>query len=562
MMKNLSSLKGNSSVVNSQLGNSNWGILMQMLALAVAIVTLYGSFLFSPLVFDDRTFFENFSEFQQRPLNLDLRRLSYKTFEWTQALSGDPILGWRLGNLALHIANSFLLLLLLRQLFASTISQETALTGDKSSPVTKILPLSWLAFFGALLFSLHPIAVYGVAYLVQRTTLMATLFSLLTWWLFCYGLQRQKQGWLLASVVTYLLAVLSKEHAIMVPAVCAALALLFHGKPDKQLFKALWLTFLLYVIVAIFILYQIKHANILGQPYEPGGIALLVARGIDPTLAYPLSILTQSFLYFKYLWLWLVPSPTWMSVNMLENFSPRLWVWPETVALIAFVAYPIITTRLLLQRGKTGLLGFALLSPWLLFATELSTIRIQEVFVLYRSYLWMPCLFAALPFVFQKIPAKYAAAILASVTLALIPATWNRLVVFSDPVLLWSDALRLAPANNAGGRGKMHLNRGIAYAEQKHFPEAIQDLSEAIRLIPRNPALYNNRAMAYRENRQFALALDDSNIAIRLNPNVPHSYLGRAKAHEELGNTLAALKDYVQGCQMGLAEACQKTVWE
>ena len=560
-MKNPSSLEGNISLGNSQPANSNRRIfILQMLALAVVIAMVYGNFLLSPLVFDDRTFFENFSEFQQRALNLDLRRLSYKTFEWTQTLTDDPILGWRLGNLALHIANSFLLLLLFRKLFAATI-KEPALTGDKTSPIIKVLPLSWLAFFGALLFSLHPIAVYGVAYLVQRTTLMATLFALLTWWLFICGLQRQKQGWLLASVVTYLLAVLSKEHAIMVPAVCAALVLLLQGKLDKPLFKKLWLTFLLYGFVAIFILYQIKHSNILGQAYEPGGISILVARGIDPALAYPLSILTQSFLYFKYLGLWLAPFPAWMSINMLESFTTQLWIWPETVALIAFIGYPIFAVWLLLQREKTGLLGFALLSPWLLFATELSTVRIQEIFVLYRSYLWMPCLFAALPFLFQKVQAKHAIAILTALALAFLPATWNRLVVFSDPVLLWSDALRLAPTNNAGGRGKIYLNRGIAYAEQKIFPQAIQDLSEAIRLIPRNPALYNNRALAYQENGQFALALEDYNIAIRLNPNAPYSYLGRAKAHEALGNTLAALQDYVQGCQMGLAEACEKSVW-
>lgn len=528
--------------------------MLQLLLLAVAITLLYGNFLASPLVFDDHSFFQAIlPELRQTAFSLDLRRLPQATFEWTRALPGENLWWWRMGNLLLHITNTFLLLLLLRKLFAAVLAGENA-----TPPANNMLSSSWLAFFGALMFALHPVAVYGVAYLVQRTGLMATLFALLTWWLFSTGLQRNRQGWLLASAATYLLAVLSKEHAIMVPAVCAALLLLLR-KPDKQLFSQVWPTFLLYGLVAVFILYQIKHSTILGHAYEPGGAALLLRKSIDPATAYPLSVLTQSFLYFKYVGLWLVPNPAWMSVNMLENFAARLWTWPETAALIAFIGYPIVALRLLLQRGRNGLLGFALLCPWLLFATELSTVRIQEVFVLYRSYLWMPGVFAALPFLFQKLPAKYSAAILITITLAFIPATWNRLTVFSDPVLLWGDALRLAPPGNAVGTGKIYLNRGVAYAEQKLFPQAIQDLSEAIRLIPRNSVLYSNRATAYRESGQYALALDDYNIALRLNPNVPPAYLDRAKVHEVLGNSIDALRDYAQSCQMGMVEGCAKS---
>ena len=241
---------------------------------------------------------------------------------------------------------------------------------------------------------------------------------------------------------------------------------------------------------------------------------------------------------------------------MLEEFATRLWAWPTTAGLTGFVVYPVIATYLLLKRGSSGLLGFAMLCPWLLFATELSSVRIQEVFVLYRSYLWMPGLFAALPFMFQRVPAKYSAAMLVAITLAIVPATWNRLTVFSDRVLLWDDALRLAPPENLVGTGKIYLNRGISYAEQNKLHQAIQDLSEAIRLIPRNSVLYSNRATAYHENGQNELALSDYDRVIHLDPSARHAYLGRAKVYEALGNPIAALRDYVQSCQMGVAEGC------
>ena len=54
-------------------------------------------------------------------------------------------------------------------------------------------------------------------------------------------------------------------------------------------------------------------------------------------------------------------------------------------------------------------------------------------------------------------------------------------------------------------------------------------------------------------------ALNDYNIALRLNPNVPPAYLDRAKVHEALGNSIDALRDYAQSCQMGMAEGCAKS---
>ena len=355
--------------------------MLQTLVLAAAVILLYGNFLSSQLVFDDLYYFRTkHPEYLETIFSLNLRWLPYATFEWTSVLVGNGTFWLRLGNLALHIANTLLLLLLMRSLFAA------ALTGEHTSPANRTLSPSWLAFFGALIFALHPISVYGAAYLVQRTILMATLFSLITYLLFSEGLLRNKQSYLLASVATYLLAVLSKEHAIMVPAVCAALIFLL-CKPDRQLLARIWPTFVLYGLVAIFIVYQIKKQNVLGYAYEPTGIALLSRKGVDPAEAYPLSILTQSFMYFKYLWLWLLPNPNWMAADMPEDFAVQLWAWPQTAGLVGFIGYPFIAIYLLLKRGRKGLLGFAMLCPWLLFASELSTVRIQEIFVLYRSYL-------------------------------------------------------------------------------------------------------------------------------------------------------------------------------
>ncbi|MDD2661717.1 MAG: hypothetical protein PHY54_18855, partial [Methylococcales bacterium] len=305
--------------------------------------------------------------------------------------------------------------------------------------------------------------------------------------------------------------------------------------------------------------------HILGRAYEPiaANYISLLGPDFDARLAYPLSILTQSFLFFKYLWVWIAPSPAGMSVDMPQAFAEVFWAWPQTAGLIGFIVYPIIAIRLLLQKGLKGLLGFALLCPWLLFATELSTIRIQESFVLYRSYLWMAGAFAALPFLCQKLSAKQAAITLTFVALLMMPLSWLRLMTFSHPLLLWDDAARQVEdiEEKRLGIDRIFYNRGKELIGVEHYAEAIDDLTKVIELNGLYIGYaYQNRGAAYLGNRQYLLALNDFNKAIELVPmNKAKLYLGKAHTLEGLNDPTAAMQAYKQACSLGLQSACQKT---
>jgi len=74
---------------------------------------------------------------------------------------------------------------------------------------------------------------------------------------------------------------------------------------------------------------------------------------------------------------------------------------------------------------------------------EFSTVRIQEPFVLYRSYLWMPGLFAALPVVFGWLAPKKTYLALGLVCVLLVPLTLNRIDTFSSALKLWDDVVKL-----------------------------------------------------------------------------------------------------------------------
>lgn len=526
-------------------------------------ILLYGKFLWNPIVFDDQDFFNGtiHSEYLGKIFSLQLRWLPYATFEWTRALLGLDLIWFHLENLVLHIANATALFLFLRRLFEIVIPQENAIANGPNTIAT--LPLSWLAFFCALIFSLHPAAVYAVTYLSQRSILMATFFTLIMWRLFLEGIVRENQYWLIASAVAYFFAVFSKEHTVMAPAVAAAMTLLLH-QPSWRIFKWIWPTFVLYGLIGILVMFEVKSGHILGQVYEINATQMLARlaeqdSGFDIRMAYPLSILTQSFLFFKYMLLWVVPSPAWMSVDMYEDFARRLWSWPQIVGLIGFIAYPLIALRLLLQRGMKGLLGFALLCPWLLFITEFSTIRIQESFVIYRSYFWMIGLFAAMPFVLQKVPAKRAVVALTVITLIMIPTAWFRLVTFSHPLLLWDDAARLVvDKTNRPGVERIYYNRGQTLFRLAHFQQAIEDYDKALAVYPGYSYAYNGRGAAYLELKKYQQAMNDFNKAIELNPRYFPPFIGKGLTYEKLNNLDAARWNYKISCLMGSAQGCRQ----
>lgn len=523
---------------------------LQVALLLLIVLALYSGSLHAPLVFDDLDFFEypaNLAKYGHSYFSFDVRWLSYATFSWTVSWFGLDVFWLRLGNIMLHAANAIVLFFLLKRLFQVTLVNDYA---------TREMPQSlvWFAFFGALIFALHPISVYGVAYLIERSILMATLFVMLMLLAYLEGLLRGGWHWMLAAVLFYFAAVFSKEHSIVAMGVALALTFLIR-KPSLALLKKIAPYFILPALIAISLLLSVK--GILGHAYEPNALGILDLSAKRQGLtelpnAYLLSILTQSFLFFKYLWLWLLPNPAWMSVDMREPFAVSFLSWPHTLGLIAFLVYPFIAIRLLLKRGSMGLLGFALLFPWIMYLTEFSAVRIQEPFVLYRSYLWMPGLFAALPVVLGWLTPKKMYLLLCVICLLLIPLALNRLNTFSSTLLLWDDAEKLVRNKpNVFGIERIYYNRGTELGQLKRYEEAIADFTKAIAIFPYDIA-YGNRATAYFFLGNYQQSLQDFDRAIILNPDNPNSYYGRTMTYRALGNFSAAQKDARISCALGL----------
>jgi hypothetical protein len=530
---------------------SIWLLGFQIVFLMAAVSALYAQSMYYPPFFDDPEL-NVMVGFGGSHFNFQLRWLPLATLGWTINWLGEGMFWLRAGNVLLHMGNAIAVFFLLRKLFHIVLV-------DRGTDDQARASFGWFAFFGALLFSLHPVAVYGVGYLIQRSILMATLFVLLMLIAYLRGMMRGGWPWMVIAALCYFVAVYAKEHSIVSPAAALALTFLVR-KPSLGLLKQVAPYYVLCALVAVSVIYTSNKIGFVATAYEPNATGIidlsLKSRGVETPSdkhVYLLSVFTQAGLFFKYLGLWLIPNPAWMSIDMREPFAATFLEWPYFMGLIGFLLYPFVAVWLLVQQGKRGLLGLAMLFPWLLFLVELLTVRGQETFVLYRSYLWMPGLFVALPALCAGFAPKRAFLLLSVLAALLVPLSLNRLHSFSSSWTLWDDAEKLVHGKPPMfGMERIYYNRGHELAKLGRYEEAVGDFTTAIHIYPGYDAPYCDRATAEYMLGRYQAALDDYDRALTLNPKNPICYMGRGRAHSSLGNYEAAEADFASSCALGI----------
>ncbi len=523
-----------------------------MFSLLAAVGLVYLPFLGNPFVFDDLTFFMSdvAASYGNSWFRFDLRWLPYASLGWTAAIFSDAVPHlFHLGNALLHAANVILLFYLLRQLVGAVITGQ-----EKSSAII------WGAWFGALVFACHPVAVYAVGYVVQRSILMATFFALLMQWAYIRGLLSGQKRWMALAVTAYFLAGFSKEHSVMMPAVLAAITIAL--RPSILLDRrALWLTWAAFIALAILLVLRAK--GVFGTPYEAMAAQLFEQQGIveSTPMLHLLSVLTQAGLFFKYLLLWALPNPAWMSVDMREPFIASWSAWQGWAGALGFILYGVLAFRLLLRPRWLGLAGLALLYPWLQFWVEFASIRVQEPFVLYRSYLWLPGMMLFFPLLLASLPGRKTLLALGCVVLLLAPLSWNRLWVFADNYRLWNDAALLLPDERTAGADRIFYNRAQAAGNMQKWDEAAADYQKVVALSPQLSPVRYAMGMAYVNLGRYQEALVQFDAGIALKPDDGRLYFGKGLSLMRLKASGQAQQQMKKACELGEQTACMMTGW-
>jgi hypothetical protein len=473
--------------------------LAWLLVVAAALLAVYLPGLGNALVYDDGYLTEGLFTEYGSPLPLRVRMLSYGSFVWIQPLLGD---GWwkqRGFNLLVHAGVTVALWALYRE-----ILRHIAPSGDEAdaAPYYRSPALGVAIGF----FALNPVAVYAVAYLIQRSIVMATLFSVLSLWLFARALRTRRYWLFAAALACYVLAIASKEHAALLPVAAIPLYVVV-SRPPARRFAALCAGSALLVAVAAVILY-LRYGDIVGKPFdEYSNLYLDQLARLQPDIrehSWGLSIMNEAWLFFRYGFDWIVPWSGWMSINLRPPFPVRWLSFPQILGVPLFVAL-LAGGSILVARFRDGraLLGLSLLFPALLFGTEFATVWVQDPFALYRSYLWAIGIPGIVFFALHGPAPRVVFGIGAVVGGLLVWQSIDRVFSLADPETVWSDAIEKLPSDpRSVGRWFLYLNRGSAYVDQGAMRLALRDFEASAGLGDQGMGIFNIGAVLSAQGRQ------------------------------------------------------------
>jgi Flp pilus assembly protein TadD len=521
---------------------------------SIAVILVLGSLLYYPyfgnaIVFDDFNFFRGSfpSIAATTPWAYPLRGLPYFTLGFVEVVWGT-LWAHRVTSLVLHLSSAVLLCFAVRELTRLALAQASS---DDQGDAQHRATVGGLV--AGTLFVVHPSAVYGAGYLIQRSIVLATLFSLASMLFLNRALVRRRVGDTVSATLFFALSVFSKEHAILFPfAACAALLILWRMRRADIKLLALFLA----QCVPVMVLVVLLKAELIGHAYEPVVADVLAQMDIDESkLGWPLSAATQIGLFFKYVYLWMIPDVRMMSADMkvdfLATWSPA-WI---AVKLFAFVAWPTIAVGLSRKGGLRALFGAGMIYAWILFLVEISSIRFQEPFVLYRSYLWAPGFLLMATAAIGSLQPRIALLAYAALAVTLLLLATDRLATLATPLDLWNDAAVKLEERRPPGADRIFYNRGIELMRQGFSVPGLQDLDKAVALAPGNAGHYWGRGRAYLATGDVERALADLGRAVALRPDVAMFHYHHGIAQKRRGNGTEAAQAFRKALELGYPAA-------
>ena len=393
-----------------------------------------------------------------------LRPFAYLSFALNYYVGGLNVFGFHLVNFFIHYLSSvFLFLFIFNTL-------KLPLLKDQYTNIA--YPVALLA---TILWSIHPVFVTSVSYIVQRMTSMAGMFYIMSMYFYLKGRTSEKTG---KAIVFYLFCVLSglsslltKENAVMLPfSILLFDLLLIQGATKENIqkfFKFLILPLILFIIVGA--LYTGGFSNNVF-----GGYAVR-----DFTMYERL--LTEPRIIIFYLSLLFYPIHSRLTLLYDVDISHSLWQpWttlPSIFLILLFIAAAIYLCR------KRPLLSFCILFFFLNHVIEGTVLPLELIFE-HRNYL--PAMFLFIPvaqfFVYVIDYFSYKKLLQFAVALGVIiiivgmgDITFRRNAIFSDEFFLWSDNIEKYPKLS-----RPYANLGTAYMRYQKKEEGFKYYERAL----------------------------------------------------------------------------------
>lgn len=112
-----------------------------------------------------------------------------------------------------------------------------------------------------------------------------------------------------------------------------------------------------------------------------------------------------------------------------------------------------------------------------------------------------------------------------------------------------SEAIKLDPK-----KIEYYQERIKLYIDDYDYPKAADDYAAIINIEPENPSHYKARGLFFKQIKKHNDALNDYNKAIELNPEDPVSYFNRSRLHETMNAPQKSLEDAKKASELNPAD--------
>lgn len=398
--------------------------------------------------------------------------------------------GFHVVNILLHIVSAFLLFC-----FAG-----------------RLLKNKKAALIAGLLFLAHPVQTEAVSYISGRADLLMVLFTLVS--LLTFKSFQETQGdrrivYLLASLASFWLALLSKESAIVLPLILVLFILTFGESSHNKLAE-------------------------LKSTLPFGGLAILY-------LAIRLAVLGSNNLadlgrnLFHRILVFLKVLPTyWQALiwpsNLHYHFERKLTIssWDKTLIIsLIIIATLIFIVYKLRHKNRVALFGLG----WFFLALlPVSGILIPINFVIGERWLYfagtgifliagvfLAKLWDALP-KFKKMKSL-GVILFAAYIISLGVIGIKRNVAWRNGITLLQNTLAYAPNDP-----KLRNSLGLEYIKQKRDSEALREFKTAALTDPSDASIHYNLSIFYLTHQMSGEAITELEKMINLGQNLEFGY--------------------------------------
>jgi len=397
--------------------------------------------------------------------------------------------------------------------------------------------IGWLS---AAVFAVHPVHTEAVAWISGRADLLAglfTLISLLAAFRSSSGRPSDLKTWGWAAIAggSFVMALLSKESAVILPALVLLSGLSKRTGSWKTVFPSLAVTTL--VAVA----YLGLRASVLVTIDSGGPVAHDLARMIQGSRSWMETALVALSVTGEYLRLLMLP----LSLKVIYPLPSLPLTAPLVIRSLVLLFLWMIGLAVALRRSAIVAAAMAWILIGLLPAFALFIYT--SVSPLAERLLYLPSVGFALLIgmliskglrVFESTRYRIVwIGVPVSLLVLFSAGTLYYNKAWADDQRLWENTTRMNP-----GSSLAHFNLAVAYGDRQRWEGALSEYGRAISIRPDYPeAHYNLGNINSAQGRRDA-AIEEYRIAVRLKPDYTDAYINLAVTLHEAGKDDLALR--------------------